>query len=137
MKKSTVTAEVWVVWVSEGIMGFIHGQISPISEIYIPSERIAFNVDNGHINCFKPDRGRYTGKKLHDEQPKSKKVYEIEIPVASVKAMKKYFAADDALKGIKGWASKAMEKADKDIEKMNLNKWSMYDPSQSVTVSSD
>ena len=72
-----VEAELWEVFVSEGMMDAIHGGGQWLVESYVPSAGLAINVAYGHVNCFRTDASRYSHHenamiKGKDPRPKGK-----------------------------------------------------------------
>lgn len=61
-KQGSVLAEIWEIYISEGVMGAIHGQFSRIEELYVPTLDLVVNLE-GNMNVFFSDGKRYKPKK--------------------------------------------------------------------------
>lgn len=84
-KDKTIKAEIWKLRVCGSVIEMVHNNYRTITEIYIPSEKIALNIIDEGVNCFKFDgANRYT-KENHATLSKS-----IVIPSSLVKIFKQY-----------------------------------------------
>jgi len=79
MGNTQVRAELWQITAYESFGDFIHGMGHIVTELYIPSEKVAFNYDNKRVNCITNIDGlvRYKGGKLLKEITISSKDYEL------------------------------------------------------------
>jgi hypothetical protein len=113
VKMKTVKAELWQLYVTEGVMGMVHNQYFPINEYYIPKYKISFNVYSNDVNVFY-SKDRY---KNHDndninilpdvpKSPNPSKIEDVKIPESFAKDLKKYL---DLKAKIKKDAAKAIK----------------------------
>ena len=78
-----VDAEVWELYVSEGVYGAIRGNYSKITEIYIPSWNVAINYIYSNLNIVSYDdiATRYSNENKMHTQPPSPQLTFIDIMI--------------------------------------------------------
>ena len=90
----TVKAEVWNIYITEGVMGMVHNQYHSITEIYIPEYEICFNVVDDSLHVFEYDNRRYKPSK----GPKANKLSTIKISKDFVDSLNVYLKTKDRIK---------------------------------------
>ena len=58
-----IEAELWGIFICDGVIDMVHGGGREIKEIFIPNYCISFNVENGTLNAFKSNTLRYSSCK--------------------------------------------------------------------------
>ena len=85
-----VKAELWNLYVTDGVMGMVHGFYNPINEYYIPKYKISFNTVNGDVNVFYSEN-RYKSRDNDEfKSPNPFKIKDVEIPEGFAKDLKTY-----------------------------------------------
>jgi len=82
-----IPAKLYKTKVYEGVMDFAHGGGKWLEMVYIPSEQIVFNVDNGKTNVF-------SLPKIHD---KIRDVCTIQIDAQFVEKLKMYIEMKESI----------------------------------------
>jgi hypothetical protein len=88
-------AEIYTLMISDSAVERVHGCFRNITEVYVPSKKLAFNEEENEFRCFSTDRSRYGEC--------TAKIGEIEIPKAMVQAMINYVNASKRMKKTKQW----------------------------------
>ena len=65
-----IKAEVWEIYISDGVMDLVHGFSRPITEVYIPRYHISFNLVDDIVHVFRTYDGRYANKEASAKNPK-------------------------------------------------------------------
>ena len=99
MKKTktvkTVEAELWNVFICDGIMSMIHGSYESLREYYIPKHDISFNIHHEKLNVFRPHKGRYAVSETITNQPM--KFGNVKISKDFVESLEKYLILNEEL----------------------------------------
>lgn len=86
-KEKEIKAEIWSVKVCGSAIDMVHGAYQIINEIYIPSEKIACNLSNKYLNCFKTEMTRYI---TDGKNPQTKLIAFLTLTPKFVEKAKKY-----------------------------------------------
>lgn len=95
-----VDAEVWELYVSEGFYGAIRGDYSKITEIYIPSWKVAINYVYRDLNIVSYDdiATRYSNENKMHTQPPCKLLKKITLSNELTNLFKKIVESNNTLK---------------------------------------
>lgn len=95
-----VDAEVWDLYVSEGVYGAIRGDYSKITEIYIPSWSVALNYVYRDLNIVSYDNiaSRYSNENKMHTQPPCKLIKKITLSNELTSLFKKIVESNNTLK---------------------------------------
>jgi len=93
-----VKAELWNLYVTDGVMGMVHGFYNPINEYYIPKYKISFNIANDNVNVFYSENRYKSHANDNDNNilpdvpkvPNPSKIEDVKIPESFAKDLKKY-----------------------------------------------
>jgi hypothetical protein len=99
----TVKAELWKLYVTDGVLSMVHNNYFLIKEYYIPKYKISFNVVNDKVNVFySEDRYKIKENKnlldIPNIDPNPTKIKDIKIPEGFAKNLKKYLDLKEKIK---------------------------------------
>ena len=97
-----VKAELWELYVCEGVIGMVHNNYFAIKEYYIPKYKISFNVVNDDVNVFY-SKDRYEIREDNNlldipKSPSPTKIKDVKIPESFAKDLKKYLDLKEKIK---------------------------------------
>lgn len=99
-KVEHVSAEIWELSISNGVLEATHGISTVITEVYIPSYNIAFNLVDGITHIFRPiseDINRYSPDTNEIIPSCPKKIKKIKLPSTLVEDLNTYLKLKENL----------------------------------------